>query len=101
MPARNGSVAWLWPRKTPKRTKTIATTMIRALIRSSRDHGTRPLFIEKAATTQYSQNAAHPTAKTSSTVVTRPILSALIGMSYDCQVMSGSRLRTRWRWRAR
>ena len=34
---------------------------------SSRDHGTRPLFIEKAATSQYSQNAAEPTAKTSST----------------------------------
>ena len=29
-----------------------------ALIRSSRDHGMRPLFMEKAATSQYSQNAA-------------------------------------------
>src|SRR5579885_2542354 len=41
-----------------------------ALIRSSRDHGTRPRFIEKASTSQYSQNAAQPTAKTVSTALT-------------------------------
>ena len=69
MPARHGSVLRPWPRNAPKRTKTITTTTITALIRSSRDHGTRPLFIEKAATSQYSQNAAHPTAKTSSTAL--------------------------------
>ena len=40
---------------------------IATLMPSSRDHGTRPLFMEKAATSQYSQNAAHTTAKTSST----------------------------------
>ena len=44
-------------------------TAITALIRSSRDHGMRPLFIEKAATSQYSQNAAHPAAKMSSTAL--------------------------------
>lgn len=37
---------------------------------SSRDQGTRPRFIEKAATSQYTQNAAHPTAKTNSTART-------------------------------
>jgi hypothetical protein len=42
-------------------------TAITALIRNSRDHGTRPLVVENAATSQYSQNAAQPTAKTSST----------------------------------
>ena len=55
MPARHGSVLSPWPRNTPKRIKTITTTAITALIRSSRDQGTRPLFIEKAATSQYSQ----------------------------------------------
>ena len=47
-------------------------TAITARIRSSRDHGTRPLFVEKAATSQYNQKAAQPTAKTSSTA---PILT--------------------------
>ena len=42
---------------------------IATLTRSSRDQGTRPLFTEKAATSQYSQKAAHPTAKTSSTAL--------------------------------
>src|SRR5262245_8942828 len=70
-PARHGSVSRPWPRKAPKRIKRIAATTITALIRSSRDHATRPLFLfgEKAATSQYSQNAAHPTAKTSSTAL--------------------------------
>jgi hypothetical protein len=45
------------PRKAPNRSKRITTTTITALIPSSRDHGTRLLFIEKAATSQYSQNA--------------------------------------------
>lgn len=47
------------PRKAPKRISTITTIAITALIPSSRDHGTRPLFIEKAAASQYSQNATH------------------------------------------
>src|SRR5262245_10888931 len=68
-PARHGSVLRPWSRKAPKRIKRIAATTITALIRSSRDHATRPLFTEKAATSQYSQNAAHPTAKTSSTAL--------------------------------
>jgi hypothetical protein len=42
-------------------------TTISALIRSSRDHGMWPCFMERAATSQYSQKAAHPAAKTSST----------------------------------
>src|SRR5215471_2246639 len=45
------------------------TTTITTRIRSSRDHGTRPLFMEKAATSQYSQNTPHPTAKTTSTAL--------------------------------
>jgi hypothetical protein len=47
----------------------MATTAINALMPSSRDHGTRPLFIEAAAASQYSQNAAHPTAKIHSTAL--------------------------------
>jgi hypothetical protein len=43
---------------------------ITILIRSPRDHEKRPLFVEKAARIQYTQNAAQPTAKTSSTVLT-------------------------------
>src|SRR5580704_94362 len=66
-PARHGSVLRPCPRKAPKRSKRITTTTIATLIPSSRDHGTRPLFIEKAATSQYSQNAAHPMARRSST----------------------------------
>ena len=42
-------------------------TTMTAPMASSRDHGTRPLFIEDAAKSQYSQNAAHTRAKTSST----------------------------------
>lgn len=38
-------------------------TTIRALSRSSRDQGTRPLFMENAATSQYNQKAPHPTAE--------------------------------------
>src|SRR5579862_6920015 len=37
---------------------------------AGRAHGTRPRFIENAAASQYSQNAAHPISKTSSTVLT-------------------------------
>src|SRR5581483_12046732 len=70
-PARHASALRPWPRNAPTRIKRMTTTAITALIRSSRDHGTRPLFIEKAATSQYSQNAAHPTAKTSSTALIR------------------------------
>src|SRR4051794_36501024 len=39
-------------------------------IRSSRDHRTRPRFIDEAARIQYSQNAAQPTASASSTGLT-------------------------------
>jgi hypothetical protein len=70
-PARHGSVLRPWLRNAPKRIKRITTTAITALMRSSRDHGTRPLFVEKAATSQYSQNAAQPTAKTSSVALVR------------------------------
>jgi hypothetical protein len=44
--------------------------MITSLIRSSRDQGTRPGFMENAAKSQYSQSAPHPTAKTIPTPVT-------------------------------
>ena len=43
---------------------------ITALIRSSRDHGTLPRFMDNAATSQYNQKAAHPTAKAISTART-------------------------------
>ncbi|MDA8116057.1 MAG: hypothetical protein M0000_01505 [Actinomycetota bacterium] len=43
---------------------------IRALIRSLRDHGTLPLFIENAATSQYNQKAPQPAAKAISTART-------------------------------
>src|SRR5690348_3800483 len=66
--ASRQSAEWaLWPRNAPRRIRRIAATTTTARIRSSRDHGTRPRFDEKAATTQYSQNAAQPAAKTSST----------------------------------
>jgi hypothetical protein len=55
-------------------------TTITARIRSSRVHETRPLFVEKAATNQYSQNAAQPTTKTSSTVLRR----ARLGEPNEC-----------------
>jgi hypothetical protein len=45
----------------------------------SRDHGTRPRFIEKAATSQYSQNAAHTTAKTTSTALIAPQTATVPG----------------------
>ena len=45
-------------------------TTISALTPKSRDHGTRPRFIRKAARSQYSQNAPHPMAKTTSTALT-------------------------------
>jgi len=41
-----------WLRKAPKRIKRITMMTITALIPSSRDHGTRPLFMEKAAASQ-------------------------------------------------
>jgi len=47
----------------------MTTTTIPALMPNSRDQGARPFFIEKAARSQYSQNAAHATAKTSSTAL--------------------------------
>jgi hypothetical protein len=59
--------------------KRITTTTITALMRSSRDQGTRPFFVEKAAVSQYSQNAAHPTAKTSSTALILTDTSTLTG----------------------
>src|SRR5437763_642455 len=70
IPASHGSVWTLWPRNAPKRTRTSAMATITILIRSSRDHEKRPLFVERAARIQYTQNAAQPTAKTSSTVLT-------------------------------
>ena len=63
-----------------------------ALIRSSRDHGTRPVFMEKAAASQYSQNAAQPTAKTSST--------ALIVSPYFQQARSSGPARASLAWAA-
>ena len=57
-------------RKTPKRDKATTMTTIRALIRSLRDHGTLPLFIENAATSQYNQKAPQPAAKAISTART-------------------------------
>ncbi len=51
-------------------TSILAERLYTGLIPSSRDHGTRPRFIEKAATSQYSQNAAHPAAKAISTAHT-------------------------------
>src|SRR5579871_5452730 len=80
-PARQGSVLRPWPRKAPTRTRTTTTTTITALIRNWRDHGTRPLLIEKAATSQYSQNNAHPTAKTNSTalIASHPPTSKRLG----------------------
>jgi hypothetical protein len=52
------------------RNSRITTTTIITLMPSSRDQGTRPLFMENAAANQYSQNAAHTTAKTNSTAFT-------------------------------
>lgn len=52
----------------------MAKPTISALMRASRPPGTRPLFMEKAATSQYSQNAAQPMAKTDSTACMSPRL---------------------------
>src|SRR5262249_4764312 len=43
------------------------------------DHDTRPLFTEKVATSQYSQNAAHPTAKTTRSSAARTVTHASKG----------------------
>jgi hypothetical protein len=51
-PARHGSEFSPWPRNAPTRINTITRTKIAARMRNSRDHGTRPLFVEKAATSQ-------------------------------------------------
>ncbi len=69
---RHEDVLRPWPRKTPKRAKITTITTSTALIRSSRDHGTLPLFLdlENAATSQYNQKAPHPAAKTISTART-------------------------------
>src|SRR5579875_525882 len=72
---RQGSVLRAWLRKTPRRTKITTMTAIKALILNSLDHGTLPLFMDKAATSQYNQNAPHPTAKTISTACTGASLS--------------------------
>src|SRR5579875_353470 len=68
--ARHGSVLAPTPRKTLKRSRTTTMTAIRTLTWTPRDHETRPFFTPKAATIQYNQKAAHPTAKTISTAGT-------------------------------